>query len=65
MTEHNTEDRARLVASPADIDRMTDEELLLEYRLTGNSATFETLVKRYERELYNYLRRFLNTYGEG
>jgi RNA polymerase sigma-70 factor (ECF subfamily) len=39
---------------------MTDEELLLEYRLTGSPAPFEALVKRYERELYNYLRRFLN-----
>ena len=39
---------------------MTDEELLLEYRMTGGSDVFETLVKRYERELYNYLRRFLN-----
>jgi RNA polymerase sigma-70 factor (ECF subfamily) len=38
---------------------MTDEELLLEYRTTGGSALFEALVKRYERELYNYLRRFL------
>lgn len=60
MTEHNTEDRAVLAASAADVDRMTDEELLLEYRLTGNSTVFEGLVKRYERELYNYLRRFLN-----
>lgn len=58
MTEHNTEDRARLDAS-ADVDRMTDEELLEEYRLSGSPAMFETLVKRYERELYNYLRRFL------
>jgi len=24
---------------------MTDEELLLEYRMTGGSAVFETLVK--------------------
>jgi len=60
MTEHTTEDRAKLVGLSADADRMTDEELLLEYRLTGNSGLFETLVKRYERELYNYLRRFLN-----
>jgi len=64
MTEHNTEDR--VVSSsinqgvPADLAVMTDEELLLEYRMTGGSACFETLVKRYERELYNYLRRFLN-----
>ncbi len=63
MTEHNTEDR--VVSSipqgvPADVAAMTDEELLLEYRMTGGSDVFETLVKRYERELYNYLRRFLN-----
>src|SRR5919106_5646969 len=70
MTELSTEDRAsldnaasRVVLDPgsrADADRMTDEELLLEYRLTGAAQLFETLVKRYERELYNYLRRFLN-----
>ena len=64
MTEQNTEDR--IVSSsakngaPVDLAGMTDEELLLEYRMTGGSAVFETLVKRYERELYNYLRRFLN-----
>src|SRR3989304_6259084 len=61
MTEHDTDDRADLVAFQTDVDRMTDEELLLEYRLTGSPAGFESLVKRYERELYNYLRRFLNS----
>lgn len=65
MTEHHTEDRAskstgRHVSGSVGVDRMTDEELLLEYRLTANSGLFEKLVKRYERELYNYLRRFLN-----
>src|SRR6187200_2357577 len=64
MTENNTDDR--VVSSsinqdiPADLAVMTDEDLLLEYRMTGASAVFSTLVKRYERELYNYLRRFLN-----
>lgn len=61
MTEHNTEDRVRRVeTAPVGYTHMTDEELLMEYRLTGTSAVFETLVKRYERELYNYLRRFLS-----
>jgi RNA polymerase sigma-70 factor (ECF subfamily) len=61
MKEHNTEDRARSVASLAvGYGHMTDEELLKEYCLTASPAVFETLVKRYERELYNYLRRFLN-----
>jgi RNA polymerase sigma-70 factor (ECF subfamily) len=65
MTEKNTDDRIQksstpTTGAPLDLERMTDEELLLEYRLTGSSAVFETLVKRYERELYNYLRRFLS-----
>jgi RNA polymerase sigma-70 factor, ECF subfamily len=60
MTEQHTEDRARLIVSDAELGTWTDEELLLEYRVTGRPAVFETLVKRYERELYNYLRRFLN-----
>jgi RNA polymerase sigma-70 factor (ECF subfamily) len=66
MTERYTEDRTAIGNTPGltngrvAADQMTDEELLLEYRLTGNSQLFETLVKRYERELYNYLRRFLN-----
>ena len=38
---------------------MTDEQLLLAYRTDGAAAAFETLVHRYERELYNYLRRYL------
>ena len=61
MTEHNTEDRPASVGSLTDVDRMTDEELLLEYRLSGGPGVFEALVKRYERELYNYLRRFLGS----
>lgn len=38
---------------------VTDEELLLEYRRTGDREVFAQLVYRYERELYNYLRRYL------
>ena len=61
----NTEVRAREITSVKtaakviDTDHMTDEELLAEYRLAGSPQVFETLVHRYERELYNYLRRFL------
>ena len=39
---------------------MTDEELLLNYRRTHDRQAFEELVQRYERELYSYLRRYLN-----
>ncbi len=37
----------------------TDEELIREYRTTGQRLYFETLVQRYERELFNYLRHYL------
>lgn len=38
---------------------VTDEELLLEYRQTGDRELYAQLVYRYERELFNYLRRYL------
>jgi RNA polymerase sigma-70 factor, ECF subfamily len=40
-------------------DPWTDEELLLSYQKQGDRRSFEQLVHRYERELYNYLRRYL------
>ena len=39
--------------------RLTDEVLLLRYRSTGERRLFAELVRRYERELFNYLRRYL------
>ena len=38
---------------------LTDEQLLLRYRETGEREVFAELVRRYERELYSYLRRYL------
>jgi RNA polymerase sigma-70 factor (ECF subfamily) len=38
---------------------LTDEELLLGYCRTGDRDLFTELVRRYERELYSYLRRYL------
>jgi RNA polymerase sigma-70 factor (ECF subfamily) len=38
---------------------VTDEQLLVEYRETGDREIFAQLVYRYERELYSYLRRYL------
>jgi RNA polymerase sigma-70 factor (ECF subfamily) len=38
---------------------LTDEELLLGYRESGDPDLFSELVHRYERELYSYLRRYL------
>jgi RNA polymerase sigma-70 factor (ECF subfamily) len=41
------------------LNQRSDEALLLTYRATGESELFETLVHRYERELFSYLRRYL------
>jgi RNA polymerase sigma-70 factor (ECF subfamily) len=45
--------------STIDFSQWTDEELILEYRKTQQREAFEELVKRYERELFNYLRHYL------
>ena len=37
----------------------SDEELLLGYRESSEASLFQELVRRYERELYSYLRRYL------
>ena len=37
----------------------SDEQLLLEYRLSGKQQLFALLVHRYERELFSYLHRYL------
>jgi RNA polymerase sigma-70 factor (ECF subfamily) len=42
-----------------DEQTLSDEWLLAKYRETGNRELFEQLVRRYERELFNYLRRYL------
>jgi RNA polymerase sigma-70 factor (ECF subfamily) len=39
--------------------QLTDEELLSRYRDEGRPEDFETLVHRYERELFRYLARYL------
>lgn len=41
----------------------SDEQLLLAYRQTGRREQFAELVQRYERELFNYLRRYLGDPG--
>jgi len=39
----------------------TDEELIRQVRATEDAAAFETLVHRYEHELFSYLRRYLGS----
>ena len=41
--------------------QLTDEELVVEYRTDGDREVFALLVRRYERELYSYLRRYLGS----
>lgn len=41
------------------VSEPTDEELVASYLETRCASDFEKLVKRYERELYTFLRRFL------
>ncbi len=43
----------------AELAMASDEELLLRYRSSGDRRYFSELVERYERELFNYLRRYL------
>lgn len=38
---------------------MTDEQLLADYRRSGDREVFAELVHRYEHELFHFLRRFL------
>ncbi|MFP6753732.1 MAG: sigma-70 family RNA polymerase sigma factor [Pirellulaceae bacterium] len=39
--------------------QQTDEQLVVTYRTSGDREVFALLVRRYERELYSYLRRYL------
>lgn len=52
-------DRTRgLVKGNEDINSCSDEELLSQF-VHGQRDAFGTLLRRYERELYGYLRRYL------
>src|SRR6187200_1836026 len=46
-------------ADTSDPTAMSDEALLLAYRDHADRLAFSELVRRYERELYSYLRRYL------
>jgi RNA polymerase sigma-70 factor (ECF subfamily) len=52
----NTSTKAAPVADQVD---ESDEQLLAQYRETGDRALFESLIRRYEREIYSYLRRYI------
>lgn len=52
-------ERMRPRAQQEVLESWTDEDLLVEYRTSENRAAFEELVRRYERELFSYLRHYL------
>jgi RNA polymerase sigma-70 factor (ECF subfamily) len=45
--------------APDKLASATDEELMVRYRDAQDAEAFDTLVHRYEREIYSYLRRYL------
>lgn len=55
----NATESAGILSSP--LSDLTDEEVLLRYRETEDRDLFEELVRRYERELFSYLRRYLGS----
>ncbi|MBL6724833.1 MAG: RNA polymerase sigma factor [Rubripirellula sp.] len=40
-------------------DSMSDEEMIAAYQNTKDRSLFESLMRRYEREIYSYLRRYI------
>jgi RNA polymerase sigma-70 factor (ECF subfamily) len=52
-------DDALAAGGQHDHSALSDEQLLDVYRADRDPAVFTELVSRYQRELYNYLRRFL------
>jgi len=57
---NGTIEQAQLEATKVGpLSERSDEDLLLEYRHRGDRPSFDTLVQRYERELFGYLRHYL------
>lgn len=50
---------ARQQQRPSEFASLTDEDLLRSYRKSGDRPAFAELVRRYEGELFGYLRRYL------
>ena len=59
----NTQSQAQLnqatVAPPPESGDVSDESIIAQYRHTGDRGLYETLIRRYEREIYSYLRRYI------
>lgn len=60
----NTQPEATLtegsvIANPPPGGDVSDESLIVQYHDSGDRGLFETLIRRYEREIYSYLRRYI------
>ena len=58
-TRSQAELKSKAESKTDSLGALTDEQLYARYRKSGDRAVFRALVERYERELYNYLRRYL------
>ena len=47
------------LATTGSLSSVSDESLLMAYRDTGDRASLEMLVRRYQSELFSFLRRYL------
>lgn len=45
----------------AEHPELTDEELVARYRRSGDRSQFELLMRRYQQEIYAYLRRYIGS----
>ncbi len=68
MARQTKEELSRIESEPASDSsaavmaanhELSDEQLFESYRESSDASVFSELVSRYQRELYNYLRRFL------
>lgn len=48
-----------LSAAEASLSAYADEELVQLYQESGDRGVFESLMRRYQREIYSYLRRYV------
>ncbi|QDU99065.1 RNA polymerase sigma factor [Lignipirellula cremea] len=62
VATHTKPSNSPVSASNSDlpIEGLSDEQLVAQYCSTSDRDFFACLVSRYERELYTYLRRYLN-----
>ncbi|NDC54695.1 MAG: RNA polymerase sigma factor [Planctomycetia bacterium] len=73
MVVHDSDHRGRSLERPAPAARapddgagggaagQTDEDLLRRFRVDDDQAAFESLVHRYQQELFSYLRRYVGS----